>query len=511
MKPSWAFQLILESMVCQLVWGTGEGMVNQQDQDVIPIDTASRDMVLSKASAILKELTAMSSCHREATKALYHSCSALGSDEKSTISSTNNSPTPNGPKFRPVSVDGFHNTYALRLGLCEIQSAGVRLPKQCEPVADPRPCRKTGIVSLWSYDCDRGEVEFARLEHEMRCRQALMDSSAHWTSYSNNRQNAVALCYSARASIEHEETARLFKDMVEDAQQVQERLGISVKTLRDLNEQTMRTNDYIMTGLRQIRNGVLSFSASLETIKATVMQSIMSILQEMHQEAESAASNVRENAQEMDQFQRRASNQLELVAWQMEKRIAEDAEYAALVKESQHQIVALANSLSGLEVRAREMQILMETGHAAMANMTQEAIEARAELSEIRTLSLELHDHFESFLQVAEYLSQFPTWLSYIFLIFLASMAFISCCIMVIFLGNKFPTLRAAIVISVLFTTLSGLTYVMVCAGHAGFNLYTLITLTFACLHIPLTIAGLMTYFWNENEDSEEEHHDDRV
>lgn len=162
--------------------------------------TISKETVLSRAAVILREIEAISGCHRQVAKELYNSCTSLG-DYKTRVTVSDNEIQ--FPGFRPVSVERLQDIYALRLSLCEIRSAEVKVPKPCEPIANDNPCKRAGISFLWSSDCYYGETESVRLEHEKRCRRALIESSTHWTSYSNNRQNVVTLCYSARASIEH--------------------------------------------------------------------------------------------------------------------------------------------------------------------------------------------------------------------------------------------------------------------------------------------------------------------
>ena len=115
------------------------------------------------AIRLLKALGSRSSCHGEATSSLLVDCAALEG----------------GALDVNVKI-----SYAVRLAICEFKSAGVSYPSEC---------KKLGSA---------GSGAYKPTPAQQKCIKKLEEKPQHWTTLSNNIQNAVALCAAARHEID---------------------------------------------------------------------------------------------------------------------------------------------------------------------------------------------------------------------------------------------------------------------------------------------------------------------
>ena len=81
--------------------------------------------------------------------------------------------------------EGVRISYAVRLAICEFKSTGIAYPSECKKVEDTVHSISTASLSLWG-----------------NCIKKLEEKPQHWTTLSNNIQNALALCSAARHEIE---------------------------------------------------------------------------------------------------------------------------------------------------------------------------------------------------------------------------------------------------------------------------------------------------------------------
>jgi len=116
-----------------------------------------------EALTFLKALGSRSSCHGEATSSLWVDCAAFKGDA--------------------LDVD-VKISYAVMLAICEFKSTGVSYPSEC---------KRLGTVGPAAY-----KITPAR----QKCIKKLEEKPQHWTTLSNNIQNAVALCAAARHEID---------------------------------------------------------------------------------------------------------------------------------------------------------------------------------------------------------------------------------------------------------------------------------------------------------------------
>ena len=86
----------------------------------------------------------------------------------------------------------MRSVYAAQLAMCEIVSAGSAVPQACKSL-DVSPGVNIHQTSGFKY---------IRRDQLGLCLQSLESKPQWWTSYSNNRQNAMVICQAARVDIE---------------------------------------------------------------------------------------------------------------------------------------------------------------------------------------------------------------------------------------------------------------------------------------------------------------------
>lgn len=159
---------------------------------------------------LIKNVESLPSCAKIASSALLHSCSALEGSIKHDESELS--------RGSDLFVDEEADIYSARLAVCELSGADFSIPNECRSfIPDDKVKKKRGIRGFWSkngaseptatfqyYD----EVTLGNLQ---QCRRALGSTSQSWTSYSNNRQNAVVMCRAMRSEVEKDEQLHVGK------------------------------------------------------------------------------------------------------------------------------------------------------------------------------------------------------------------------------------------------------------------------------------------------------------
>ena len=182
-------------------------MITPQVSEIAVPDTFVRSSLsdsFQQTLDLIKNAESLPSCAKIATSALMHSCSALEGSMKQDESALD--------RGTDLFVDEEADIYSARLAVCELSGADFLIPKECKPfIPTEKATKKRGFRGYWSksgptepnslfqyYD----EITQANLQ---QCRKALGSTSQSWTSYSNNRQNAVLMCRAMRSEIEKEE------------------------------------------------------------------------------------------------------------------------------------------------------------------------------------------------------------------------------------------------------------------------------------------------------------------
>ena len=153
--------------------------------------------VFDKAIGYISSLRSGPSCARFATATLLRSCQDVEGAVQSTRDDT---------ESFEVTLDQLKSTYAARLAVCELIEAGASVPSECSsltPAGRPRQERNLAriLVRKTTMKSQDGmpNPDGATLK---QCLTSLESRPQWWTSYSNNRQNAVVMCQAVRGQIE---------------------------------------------------------------------------------------------------------------------------------------------------------------------------------------------------------------------------------------------------------------------------------------------------------------------
>jgi hypothetical protein len=171
------------------------------DTDLISLLTnqVKESRYLEEAYALIDEVKGAPTCNQLAAYQLLTSCKTLEVGTDGTES--------------PVLLERVKNLYAARLAVCELQSAHAVIPAQCKEVmsislGDLASEDQPRLNRLW-YGQDRVDAKVLQ-----PCLKALHDRSTSWTSYSNNRAQAITMCHAIRDHLEREQTAETHRKLV---------------------------------------------------------------------------------------------------------------------------------------------------------------------------------------------------------------------------------------------------------------------------------------------------------
>ena len=127
--------------------------------------------IYKQALDILSSMETLPSCHRLSTATLLDSCQSIDGSK----------PDASG------EIDDIRSIYAAQLAMCEISGAGSSNPSPCKALAPKGDSKARRYPS-------KDEIS--------QCLQALESRPQWWTSYSNNKQNAIVICQAARVDID---------------------------------------------------------------------------------------------------------------------------------------------------------------------------------------------------------------------------------------------------------------------------------------------------------------------
>ncbi|KAJ5899369.1 hypothetical protein N7495_004113 [Penicillium taxi] len=166
----------------------------------------SETVLFDEAVQILDALNISPSCNRIAADTLMTSCQSIGSKDGVRI------------EINDV-LDRVRSIYAARLAICELDGAFASIPTSCLPVAVASKVPKSRFYfdifsKPHSRDVNAEDISDKVLQP---CLKALESRPQWWTSYSNNRQNAMVLCHAARHEAEKEDILSLHKDITDSS------------------------------------------------------------------------------------------------------------------------------------------------------------------------------------------------------------------------------------------------------------------------------------------------------
>lgn len=175
--------------------------------DLIRTRTVQHNRVFSDAIQLFDSMKTSPSCSRIAAMKLLNSCQTLDESDSSV-----------GPDIANT-LDRVKSIYAARLALCELSGAGASFPLSCSSI------QITSSKTHNESNSDLPDVadDFPTPVVE-NCLSGLESRPQWWTSYSNNRQNAIVICQAARIEMEKEEMLNLHKALAKNSYHVKSAL-----------------------------------------------------------------------------------------------------------------------------------------------------------------------------------------------------------------------------------------------------------------------------------------------
>ena len=192
----------------------------------------SKSEVYSQALALLSSMQSAPSCNRAATSGLLTSCQSI-----------------EGPN-NGHALDDVRSIYAAQLAVCELKGAGSQIPPFCD-IDWPSDATAMTKSSHWH--------ENVQLK---QCLKSLESRPQWWTSYSNNKQNAVVLCQAARVEIVKGMSLTLHCIAIV-------LLSLALDELIDLHKSMVRTSSDVEAALIQtIKEGTRRMTQQQEFVRA---------------------------------------------------------------------------------------------------------------------------------------------------------------------------------------------------------------------------------------------------
>lgn len=223
---------------------------------------------------LIKNVESLPSCAKIASSALLHSCSALEGSIKHDESQFS--------RGSDLFVEEEADIYSARLAVCELNGADFEIPKECRSfVPTEKTKSKRGIRGFWSNDGPSEPTNVFHYYDEItltslqQCRRALGSTSQSWTSYSNNRQNAVVMCRAMRSEIERDEQLHVGKILASAAaaatgslQDAFEAVHILKDRFNELATAMPQFQEDLVAGNQQQLHHVKQFWSEIERVRA---------------------------------------------------------------------------------------------------------------------------------------------------------------------------------------------------------------------------------------------------
>ena len=153
----------------------------------VRVSAMDKSGVYFQALNLLDSMKSAPSCNRVAASVLLDSCQSIDGSTTSAES----------------SLEDVRSIYAAKLAMCEIVSAGSVVPSECKPVQAVDANSKTRAQNAEANGKTKPRAaNHLEPRHLRQCLQSLESRPQWWTSYSNNRQNAMVMCQAVRTDVE---------------------------------------------------------------------------------------------------------------------------------------------------------------------------------------------------------------------------------------------------------------------------------------------------------------------
>lgn len=192
-----------------------------QNSDLVSIlntKPQNQDAIFIEAVQLLESMKSTPSCNRMAATKLVTSCQSIG----------RNDDNPRSKDY--MTLERLRSLYAARLAICELDGAGVSIPTQCAPV-NVLPSQKKSRFGFSAKYEPKNPIEYEFPQQVLgSCLKSLESRPQWWTSYSNNRQNAMVICQAAGIENEKEELLDLHKSIIHSTFKLNHGLKEALKT-----------------------------------------------------------------------------------------------------------------------------------------------------------------------------------------------------------------------------------------------------------------------------------------
>ncbi|KAL8732581.1 MAG: hypothetical protein Q9181_003896 [Wetmoreana brouardii] len=223
----------------------------------------SQSQVYSHALHLLESLRTSPSCHRLAASTLIQSCQSI--DGSSTDSEQ--------------SLEDLKSIYAAQLAICEVTDAGSGPPRTCDPFL---PSNRIELSQTVTHSFSQHGGLVSALKDKLGlCLQTLESRPQHWTSYSNNRQNAVVMCQAARINIEKDEVIKIYKSMADTTSGTNSALARAVAAANEAMNRQEEFGREVKQLQQQLTQGFEAAKAESQSYLGSLMKTVDSALQEI--------------------------------------------------------------------------------------------------------------------------------------------------------------------------------------------------------------------------------------
>ena len=285
---------------------------------------------------LIKNVETLPSCAKIASSALLHSCSALEGSIKHDESEL--------ARGSDLFIEEEADIYSARLAVCELSGADFSIPPPCRSfVPAAQTSKKRGIRAFWSKDGPTqptgafqyyDEITITNLQH---CRKALGSTSQSWTSYSNNRQNAVVMCRAMRSEIERDEQLHVGKILAKAA-------ATATGSLQDAFE----TANLLKSQFTELATAIPQFQQDL----VAGNQQQMDYIRDFWIEVEQLRGGLRNILQDFDSVQHglqaSKSEVVDLGAAIRNAALESTANMRSAAAQTQHELTALSDNAAAL-------------------------------------------------------------------------------------------------------------------------------------------------------------------
>ncbi|KAL8895415.1 MAG: hypothetical protein Q9192_003650 [Flavoplaca navasiana] len=285
--------------------------IDNPDTDLKTLLLASPDsqsQVYTSALQVLEGLKTSPSCHRHAAASLIRSCQSI-----------------DGSSLDPEeSLEDVKSLYAAQRALCEIMDAGSKSPEDCR-VFVPSHSAQSSRKATRSFT--HAGSTTSKIKGKLGlCLQALESRPQHWTSYSNNRQNAIVMCQAARIDIEKDNLIRLHESLINTTSGASSALTQAVlavnkalleqkqfateveqfqqQLMYDLELSKAQTQSY----LRNFMNNVESAIQGTIKLFSEKMRKVETEADEVHDKLQSSAAKANDLRSNIDNLVQQAAN-----------------------------------------------------------------------------------------------------------------------------------------------------------------------------------------------------------